>query len=345
MFEQLKGLYESLDDEQSKVIFMSRLRCALNENVSEIESMVNDIVQFQQRHECEELTEWITRPTSLPVVLFGAGGGALNIYQKLPQKHQSCVFCCCDNNATLYGSSISLEDKIVPVISPAQLVKDYFNSTIVISTPEYKDEVYAQLLELGFNKSQIVYPWYGKQYFESFLTHSDSEIFIDAGCFNLNSSYKFIQWANDNYEKIYAFEPDAALYEKCVAKNNNPKIQMVNKGLWSKAETLSFASDDIGGCHIDTNGESKIETISLDKFLEGKPVTLIKMDIEGAELEALNGAAETIRKYKPKLAICIYHKPEDIIDIPLMIKKLNPDYKFYIRHYWIDASETVIYAI
>ena len=69
------------------------------------------------------------------------------------------------------------------------------------------------------------------------------------------------------------------------------------------------------------------------------------MDIEGAELEALKGAKETIKRNHPKLAICVYHKPEDIVDIPKFILELDPEYKLYLRHYSDNAGETVLYAI
>lgn len=71
----------------------------------------------------------------------------------------------------------------------------------------------------------------------------------------------------------------------------------------------------------------------------------IKMDIEGAELKALEEARNTIVNYKPKLAICVYHKPEDIIEIPLYIHKIVPEYRFYLRHHSKTAEETVLYAI
>lgn len=69
------------------------------------------------------------------------------------------------------------------------------------------------------------------------------------------------------------------------------------------------------------------------------------MDIEGAELQALKGAENIIRRYRPKLAICIYHKPEDLYEIPQFIKSCHSDYKFYIRHYTDIFSELVLYAI
>lgn len=73
--------------------------------------------------------------------------------------------------------------------------------------------------------------------------------------------------------------------------------------------------------------------------------TYIKMDIEGAETEAIIGAERTIRNYKPKLAICLYHKAEDIFMIPLLIHKINSSYRMYIRHYSDCKTDTLLYAV
>jgi hypothetical protein len=69
------------------------------------------------------------------------------------------------------------------------------------------------------------------------------------------------------------------------------------------------------------------------------------MDIEGAELEAIKGAKRIIEEQKPKLAICVYHKPEDIWELPELILSYNKEYKFYIRHYSYKDNETVLYAV
>ena len=69
------------------------------------------------------------------------------------------------------------------------------------------------------------------------------------------------------------------------------------------------------------------------------------MDIEGAELEALRGAAKTIRRCKPKLAICVYHRREDLITIPQFIKSISSGYKLYLRGHLYCPSEVVLYAI
>ena len=74
-------------------------------------------------------------------------------------------------------------------------------------------------------------------------------------------------------------------------------------------------------------------------------MTFIKMDIEGAELEALKGSREIIQRYRPRLAISAYHKKEDLVELPLYIKELVPEYKLYIRHYSNAGVETVLYAV
>lgn len=94
----------------------------------------------------------------------------------------------------------------------------------------------------------------------------------------------------------------------------------------------------------DGNCSDVIETVALDEFLRGERVTFIKMDIEGAERDALKGAAQIIREQKPKLAVSIYHRPDDVIEIPKLILSLRPDYRLYIRHYSLLSNETVLYA-
>lgn len=68
------------------------------------------------------------------------------------------------------------------------------------------------------------------------------------------------------------------------------------------------------------------------------------MDVEGSETESLYGARKTIEKYKPRLAVCVYHKALDFIEIPLLLLEMNPDYKFSFRHYASNLCETVLYA-
>ena len=97
---------------------------------------------------------------------------------------------------------------------------------------------------------------------------------------------------------------------------------------------------------VSQNGDIQIEVDTIDNILNGQEATYIKMDVEGAELLSLMGAEETIRKYKPKLAICVYHRFDDLLTIPKYIKSLSSEYKFYLRAhdkpYFFDL---VLYAI
>ena len=92
-------------------------------------------------------------------------------------------------------------------------------------------------------------------------------------------------------------------------------------------------------------GETEVQARRLDDVLAGRKVTFIKMDIEGSEMAALRGAERIIREQRPRLAISIYHKPEDMWEIPSYILQCHPDYKLYVRHYSISDTETVLYAI
>lgn len=172
-------------------------------------------------------------------------------------------------------------------------------------------------------------------------------IFINRLDFYLTNDKQFIQFSNGNYNKIFALEPEEDNYGKTSSALYNVKgLTLLRKGAWSQEGTLSFSSNDQGS-RIISSGEQSIETTSIDALAGDVAVTFIKMDVEGAELEALKGAEKTIRLRKPRLAICVYHKPEDILAIPEYILSLNPEYKFYMRHYGFDRMywETVLYAL
>ncbi len=124
------------------------------------------------------------------------------------------------------------------------------------------------------------------------------------------------------------------------------KVELMKMGLWCRNTNLAFQCDELAGSHIveSDEGGTQVKVVALDSCVQEK-VTFIKMDIEGAELKALEGAKQLITKYRPKLAICIYHKREDMWEIPYFIKSLVPEYKLYIRHYSNYDYETVLYAV
>ncbi|GAB7140205.1 hypothetical protein RsTz2092_01530 [Deferribacterales bacterium RsTz2092] len=190
----------------------------------------------------------------------------------------------------------------------------------------------------------------GVYFDDAIMKPSKDEIFVDGGSYDMNSSVEFCRWCNNTHKHIYAFEPEYAFYEKCLDVANGDerlagKSKIYNAGLWSSNGILRFDSRGSMSSRVDDNGNSKINVMSLDEMLAGEPVTFIKLDIEGAELESLYGMETTIKRYKPKLAISIYHKPDDCLAIPPYILSLVPDYKMYIRHYTADVYDTVLYCV
>lgn len=187
------------------------------------------------------------------------------------------------------------------------------------------------------------------QYFaQDIIELGHQEVFLDIGAYTGDTAEDIAEMTGGNYTKIYCFEPD----QKCISilKENIKKyknIEIIEKGAWNKYDKLSIQEDSEHGASSINGAEGyTIEVDCVDNCIDQNIcVTHIKMDIEGAELAALEGAKRTIQTYKPKLAICVYHKNEDILDISSYILSLVPEYKLFLRHHNISGTETVLYAI
>ena len=188
-----------------------------------------------------------------------------------------------------------------------------------------------------------------KQYFdESVFKISDNESFWDVGGYDGDTIQQFVECCDGKYDSIVTFEPDKEMFVKLVSNSVQYKnIIYFNAGLCDNTGMMMFQKRKFGASRIvendnNDNDISKIYGIKGDD-IHLKP-TYIKMDIEGAEKEALAGMKNTIQLFFPKMAICIYHEPEDIWEIPLMIKKISEKYHIAIRHHSYTSSETVCYA-
>lgn len=156
--------------------------------------------------------------------------------------------------------------------------------------------------------------------------------------------------------QVHAFEflPDSIEIFKRNIKLNEElgyNIQLVSKPLWSESGKDVFYLSNGPGSKVSLlefeGYTGKTETISIDDYLNLQKlenIDFIKMDIEGAEIEALQGARETIKKFKPKLAIALYHNTSDFESIPKFIKELNLGYRFYLSHSTIYGEETMLFA-
>jgi FkbM family methyltransferase len=213
-----------------------------------------------------------------------------------------------------------------------------------------KDSLTAYLLSKTRQDMKFLPPIFDKvQYFPSdIIKLTDNESYIDCGAFTGDTIEDFLKATGGKYKKIWAAEPDKNNYAalmKYVSERKLTDIEIVNKGIYGFAGKLPFVESASMLSMIDGQSDHYIEVDTIDHITAGEPVTYIKFDVEGAEWEALKGAEHTIKKYKPTLGVSIYHKERDLIDIPLYIKQLVPEYKFYFRVHKKLAIDTVLYCM
>lgn len=165
---------------------------------------------------------------------------------------------------------------------------------------------------------------------------NENEVFVDCGCFDGDTVKDFVKSYGGKYKSIYSYELTPATYE--IAKKNLtdiPRLYLRNAGVSDKNGQFPFLSalegNSQGGNRLNANGNAIAKTVRIDDDIQ-ENVTFIKMDIEGAECEALRGAEQQIRRNKPKLAISLYHKLSDLLEIPRLVKSYVPEYKLYLRH-------------
>lgn len=198
--------------------------------------------------------------------------------------------------------------------------------------------------------------WDKLQYYDGeFYDISKVECIVDCGAFIGDSFLAF----SEEYERVsgakfmgkaYLLEPDDDNQQQ-IRKNcqdSEADINYLKIGAWYETDTLAFQTDESQGTagKIVDSGNVRINVDAIDNIVKDDKVDFIKMDIEGAELNALKGAAKTIEKSHPILAICVYHKREDLLEIPEYIHSLYDGYKFYVRAYGGPYSiELVLFAV
>lgn len=175
---------------------------------------------------------------------------------------------------------------------------------------------------------------------------TDHEVYVDAGAAQGDTIIKFASIVNNSFEKIYAFEAkNSYVIGMKQLFSDDERIKIIDRGLYSTTGNLYFHENEHGS-FVSTTKESNdiIAVTSIDDTIS-EPVSFIKMDIEGSEIPALDGAVKMITQNKPKLAICAYHLEDDLWEVPIKIKSLVPEYKVYMRHHYaVMDEETVCYA-
>lgn len=198
------------------------------------------------------------------------------------------------------------------------------------------------------------------EYFDTDVFKADDhECYVDCGAYIGDTVERLLECTNGRASQIYAFEMDKENYD--ALQTNAKKLQerygissdmfhLYNAGVWNENSRLPYGKESFGThesfCLYKTEVVDYAELVKMDDLLKEKEVSFIKLDIEGAEYNALEGARELIQKNKPKIAVCLYHRLQDFWEIPSILKQMVPEYRFYVRHHQNGTfGGTVLYAV
>jgi len=182
-----------------------------------------------------------------------------------------------------------------------------------------------------------------EQWFDPEFFTPGPHVFVDGGAYDGDTALEFIRRCPE-YLQLHLFEPSHELAEQAKKKfSDNEYVRIFGSGLSDVLESCRLQNAGLPSGSISEKGESA-HLVPLDSVFFLPAPTFIKLDVEGSEKKAILGAEQTIRKHRPMLAIAVYHRPEDLWEIPLILSTLQ-DYKFYLRHYTQFYHETVLYCL
>lgn len=361
-----KEVYEWLQDEKSRQVFLARKKFAENPNNTDyiVERNIpsENLGLFLGVYDSPKGFDEITNKMKIgKFIVYGAGYMGQRVLEiaRIIGAINNCI-CVWDKNTALHGTFI---DNNIEIRSP-EINYNEFDYVIVSVSEKFKPNVFSEVMntlhELKVPKEKILRSYFtlfnqSGQYFDKDIIIprlSNNEVFVDGGSYDFYTSKCFIELCESHHiaiSKIYAFEPDEVLYDTCRKfEEKQELIEVFNYGLWSDNRTMYFSAleSTLGNSRIAEDGDISIEVVALDNIIpKNEKATFIKLDVEGAELEALKGAEKLIRSNKPKLAISIYHKLWDFIDIPIYLKSVVPEYKLYLRHYKVNSCDTILYCV
>lgn len=263
----------------------------------------------------------------------------------------------------------------------ASIFDDEFSRYTYFSMLLYRlsgDPRFLQEVAIGYNPGAFSYGSYSIN--RSFFELSDEEVYVDGGSFNGDTLGAFIRAVEGRFRKAYCFEPSKVHTDECSKAVSrlqadylpvfHNRVRIIQKGLWSESTVLHFhaslfssqeavfAAPSPLSAHVIESGllshmyeaeEEKrqsveVQVTTIDEECE-ENASLIKFEVEGSELMALHGTANTIQKCRPKMAISMYHKPEDLLTLTQFVDQAEMGYRMSLRqHNLVDPSATVCYC-
>jgi len=184
------------------------------------------------------------------------------------------------------------------------------------------------------------------------ITRSDRETLVDCGAFDGDSIRSFLSHNQGHFEQIYAFEPDRVnrqgleAYRANLSDSIASRITVLPYALGNaRARVLFSTGNAVASRIISPSDSGETECLPLDDILEEESPTFLKMDIEGAEPEAIQGARRILNESRPVLAACVYHRSEHLWEIPSLIRDVSSHHEIFLRRYAEDCWELICYAV
>lgn len=192
----------------------------------------------------------------------------------------------------------------------------------------------------------------GQQYFpKDLIRRTADEFFVDVGAYDGDTIRSFLKTQGDIFRRVLALEPDPQNFQKLVEYLSTlpavvaTRIEARAIAAFNHACRLRFDNGAATSAALNANGSIDVEGARLDDLLEGLHPTYIKMDIEGAELDAIEGCRRVLMQDRPVIAACVYHAQDHLWRIPVLLNQIRPGYAFFLRSYATECWETVCYAV
>lgn len=347
--------YQLLQDELSRKIFRARLALDFDQSPE----MVAQIVCLGEQQKWLDSVEkelpaiqYKMEQAPKKLILYGTNVTGQSLASFLIKKNIS-FYGFCGRRAKEFPNGLMGK----PVISPDYLFQNPDGFYVILAAGEAVDEIRSVLEANHFPQEHILVSLKPEQetdhqYFEFPSLFHYGTAFVDGGCLNCRTSYRFADWCGNGYSKIFAYEPDPISSSICKENLLNKGIrnfQLIQAGLSDHEGKVLFRAGLYGCSHIIKNSGSEensttVPVTTIDDTVGEEKVGFIKMDIEGAEFDALHGAKKVIVRDKPLLAISVYHRVGDMLAVMDYLRCLEPEYHFWLRHYSIGIADTVLYA-
>jgi len=298
---------------------------------------------------------WHTQLDGTPVIPPASLRGIKNVF---------VIICCWDfggitqqlqqmqvteYDETLYAAFLAMQNRecyrsnIEKILSLADQLADDRSRLVLLGLIEHAFSLNYEILKNIYDQDQY--------FFDPRFFIRPGDTVIDGGAFIGDTVAEIILRFGRSFKAIHCFEPNIENYN-CLVKYIGEQglegcVIPHSFGLSDKRVSCGFEGNGAGFHMGAETGEhtEQVNLISLDELFLDQRIDFVKLDVEGAELLALHGGEEVIKRDHPRLAICAYHSPEHIWEIPLLIISMVPEYNLFMRHHALHLQETVVYAI